>query len=318
MAAKRRLELTPTLLEEESPESGNRRIELTTKSGKAHKEFSVETGTVVVDDSGLEEFRKREEAAAAERTARTREHYLREEEKLRNIFNQNSGVSRLERRFDAVSTAGKFILIASVVYFGALGIFQLFSLAFGRPAPNAFMFLAMAAVAGVVLCLPVIPPQLYRTVARLGYAFTLIYFGVLGVIHLVGLWRHPPAVGVSWRGFGYNLVAMAATVIVCAVLVATARRVFRFRARLVDALDNPDAPLFQKYTFLENRDNLCMLIYAVEGCVLVTALLGLPLFLLRDPILLTLLLITYPYLCLFYLYPFFIYIFYRKLYLPQK
>ncbi len=325
MAVKRPLELTPTPLDEEAPETpeakyaeADRRLELVTREGEAHKEFSHETGTVAIDETGLEEFRKRNEAESAERSARAREHYRREEEKLREVFQRNSPAGQLEERLEPGIKASRFLLVAFAVYFAARALVGLGGLALGHAAPELFTYLAMAALAAFVFLLPNIPLRLGKILARFGYAVTLLYFGVGGIVNLVGLYRHGPGARYEWHGFQNHLVSLAASLAILVTAAIVLRAAWRFRAALLEAFENPQAPVFGWLPSLENRDTLRTLLYATEALMFEALVILAVMLLFRgNPMTLAVELFSNPTFWLFLLYPFLGYFYFRTIFLPK-
>jgi hypothetical protein len=327
VALKKPLELEPTPLEgDDSADSGgaksryethDRRIELTTVSGKTHREFSHETGTVQVDDAGLEEFRKKHEAETAERAQRTREFHAKEAEKLRKVFTNNSLGGQLDEQTEGLQYLGRIVLVGSVLYFGFRGVVELGGLAAGHAAPQAMMYIVMAAVAAIVFALPFLPLKLAKAFARLGYALTLIYLGALGTMHLFDLWRHPPPARYHWDGFATHALRVGLVVASMIGVFLFARFVWRLRPRIMEAFKTPDAPLLQEYPVLRNRANLRALLYCLEGAVIASVFVTISLVCMSDPLLFATMIARNPVILLGYLYPAGVYVFFRSIYFPK-
>ena len=127
-----------------------RRLELTTKSGGIHKEFSHQSGTVQVDKESAEAFRQKEEAERAERTRLARVRIEQENMKLDQYLNTHDPQKAWDANLDIYRGWGKSLLVALVVFFSFRALAELFSLANGRPGPELWSYLAVAALAHIV------------------------------------------------------------------------------------------------------------------------------------------------------------------------
>jgi hypothetical protein len=270
---KKRLELDPPADNVKEPEAryerGDRRLELVTKDGDSHEKFSHETGSLSIDQSGDEEYRDRESADTAERVAKKRDYYLREDKKLQEVFRQNSPTAQLHDRLAPWELISKIILSVSVAYFGVKGLFELGRMAFGASAPEAWSYLGMALVAAIVLAFHWLPLSLARPLARLGYSAVLFYFGITGVIRLYQLLRNPPTRGVNW---GYLALSIFSLMVAFAVWRGM-RKVWGMRAELYLCRENELHPYFERYPLLQNPPHLRWAIYLSEATLCVGALL---------------------------------------------
>ena len=271
--AKKRLELTPPKEGASEPEAryqrGERRLELVNQGGDKHAQFSHEGGSLTVDQKSLVEFRKREDATLADRAARKRNFYEREEQKLQEVFHHNTPAAQAKERFAPLEAAGKIMLSVLVVYFGLKGAFQVLQLAFGAAAPEAWSYLGMALLAATVLAFLLVPPSLARPLARMGYAIVLFYFGISGLMHLYRLFRHPPARGVDWGYFGTSIFSLVVGFFVWRGM----KRAFAVRAELFRCRELEQHPYFERYPNLRNPSHLRAAIYATEALLCVGALL---------------------------------------------
>jgi hypothetical protein len=276
VAAKKRLEIGPSPLEDDGAEArfeNERRLELTTKSGSVHRGFSHESGTVKIDDTGVAEYRERSELERQERMERLRTQLEKEDEKLRHLSDPSPAQKNRDEALDQASGWGRSALIALTVYFALRGIYELVCLALGRPATEFWPFVTLAILSMIVLSVGRVPARLVRIFARFAYAFALLYFGVRGIISLAHLYRHPPARGVDWSGAGWHLFGVALTVVALSVFGAAVRSLYRKRAAVIEALDAnapPELPFGITYT---NRDQLRYYLYSIEGTFLVMGLL---------------------------------------------
>lgn len=323
MAIKKPLELTstPPEIEEESAEARYegfaRRLELTTKSGGIHKEFSHQTGTVQVDQEGLEEYRHREEAERLERTRRARAKIEQENAKIDLYLNEHDPQAAWDTNLDRFRGWGKGFLAALVVFFSLRAIAEIFSLATGRPAPGLWSYLAVAILAGIGYALHLMPHKVARIGARLGYATLLIYFGVLGVMRILYLITNPPAAGLDILGTGYGLISFSLNVILFLAALSAFRWAFRKRRELLSAMADCDHPLCERYPFFLNKDNARHALYALEAAMFTGVLLALTVFALGfNVFLLGAIFLEVPAMTFFYLYPFFAYFFFRKIFYP--
>jgi hypothetical protein len=271
--AKKRLELTPPAENAAAPEAryqrADRRLELVDEQGKTHEKLSHETGVVVVDQSGNEEYRRKEEEGTAERVARKREFYAREDQKLKEVFSDSHPSAQMQQSICPFELASKIVLSISVVYFGSLGFYNLVCLALGHAAPLAFTYAGMALAAAIVLGFHWLPLSLARPLARLGYSGVLLYFGVTGILHLVRLYQHPPTRGVNWSNFGLSFFSIVAAFF----LVRAIRRAISIHSELFLSRENAQHPYFVRYPALQNPEALRLAIYAVEGAIFTMGLL---------------------------------------------
>lgn len=262
----------PLELESAPPEDGDgeaearyegyaRRLELTTKSGGIHKEFSHQTGTVQVDQAGVEEYRAREEAERQARAEKARENLAKENEKLRVFMEVEQRDLKWGDRVATIEGALKFGLMLAAAFFGIVGLAELYYLSTGAARPSNFggwtwvgFFLCVALTATLLHT----NPKITKIAGRFIYSGVLIYLGLTGVWGLFRTFGDPARFGGTALSFGLAFFSVV-------LGVAAFQFLFRKRRRLLELYEDPEHEWIRKCPSLGNRAVLDNLVYTVEA-----------------------------------------------------